>query len=476
MNNSPHSTAIRGFSSPTNEGMDVIIISTNHPMQKKLWEKKLHLARDELFKPGAKWVVVLEEWKGGAGNGLGTLYAYQHAALHAKKEWGIDLQELMLRGGTVAIYHTAGYGKRLFPLVGSEFNNKGAVKLPGTKGLIQDPITILEAVIKQTTLIAPSLCGRLAVFWGDQLFIPSQPLHSPTSSVCLIGAKISLPSEEEWNNKHFSQYGILAKDQKGLISLLDKVDYSSFCRHQEKECYLSLGCFSLTLSLLNALLEEFSPELTKKTGSLDTDPHFWMAATTSEEEYVFLMTKKGMDPLLAQALHRRISKMHPILEVQDIGEQALFWDFGNVSSYYTNTLKLCENSEEGALMRSFFAIPEHRQILSHLDVDSSSILINCSIKRGIIRRSVLVGVVAEELHAEESVILYSDFGQATLTKSLLYQVKESNPYAPPEGTVRADIQASTPLAFTTSLKRNGKEDWNVCLPSNPCSYADLEIL
>jgi hypothetical protein len=60
---------------------------------------------------------------------------------------------------------------RLAPLPGAENNNKPGVKLPATLtvGGERVPLTILEAVLKQTGVYAPMRKGRLSVFWGDQV-------------------------------------------------------------------------------------------------------------------------------------------------------------------------------------------------------------------------------------------------------------------------------------------------------------------
>ena len=64
----------------------------------------------------------------GAGNGLGTLYAFQKACNVAKEKYGVDLaQELMEGKISAALYHTAGKGTRLAPLPASENNNKPGV-------------------------------------------------------------------------------------------------------------------------------------------------------------------------------------------------------------------------------------------------------------------------------------------------------------------------------------------------------------
>ncbi len=74
-------------------------------------------------------LAVSEDWsKGGAGNGLGTLYAYQKACLVAKDKYDVDLNALMQKKEvSAALYHTAGKGTRLAPLPASENNNKPGV-------------------------------------------------------------------------------------------------------------------------------------------------------------------------------------------------------------------------------------------------------------------------------------------------------------------------------------------------------------
>lgn len=75
-------------------------------------------------------IAVSEDWStsSGAGNGLGTLYAFQKACTVAKEKYGADLaQELMEGKISAALYHTAGKGTRLAPLPASENNNKPGV-------------------------------------------------------------------------------------------------------------------------------------------------------------------------------------------------------------------------------------------------------------------------------------------------------------------------------------------------------------
>ena len=137
---------------------------------------------------------------------LGTLYAYQNAATLAKEKYNMDLYtELSNNKISVGLFHTAGKGTRLAPLPGAENNNKPGVKLPATITLANNqraPITILEAVIKQTGCYAKSRVGRLSVFWGDQVFIPTAPVeYKITHHIDILCSLGPMLSESDWKEK-----------------------------------------------------------------------------------------------------------------------------------------------------------------------------------------------------------------------------------------------------------------------------------
>jgi len=125
---------------------DVTIICTTDDHQAAYWMDRLE--RGVCQKPATnaskKYPMVLavsEDWApSGAGNGLGTLYAFQKACLVALSKYGVDLK-VELEGGLIsaALFHTAGKGTRLAPLPASENNNK-----PGV-------VSELETVMIRTT-------------------------------------------------------------------------------------------------------------------------------------------------------------------------------------------------------------------------------------------------------------------------------------------------------------------------------------
>ena len=114
---------------------DVTIVCTTDDHQAAYWTKRLSegvchspSSADD-SSPFPLVLAVSEDWSaGGAGNGLGTLYAYTKAAKVAQDRHGVDL-DAQLREGKIsaALYHTAGKGTRLAPLPASENNNKPGV-------------------------------------------------------------------------------------------------------------------------------------------------------------------------------------------------------------------------------------------------------------------------------------------------------------------------------------------------------------
>ncbi|KAL3908312.1 MAG: hypothetical protein SGPRY_009848 [Prymnesium sp.] len=147
-------------------GYDWLVVCCSNESAEAFWQTRLQLTVEEVTGHAGSVVCVHEDWEGGAGNGLGTLYALSKACKKAKK----DLVEAMLGGDSVAIYHTAGKGTRMAPLPGAENNNKPGVKLPGLLNVDGqlEAITVLESVMRQTSAYAKLRKGRCSVFWGDQ--------------------------------------------------------------------------------------------------------------------------------------------------------------------------------------------------------------------------------------------------------------------------------------------------------------------
>jgi len=209
------------------EGFDVIIICCGTSHQAAFWQARLERGRGVIVPKDATVLCVHEDWPGGAGNGLGTLYAWTKAAKLAEDKGDSQLASKLASGSiSAALYHTAGKGTRLAPLPGAENNNKPGVKLPATAPLGVDgavvPLTILESVVKSTGIYASSRKGRLSVFWGDQVFVPtkSYDYDSKRAHADILCMLAPMPSAAEWAAKGLEKYGLVAVAKNGLMRRL----------------------------------------------------------------------------------------------------------------------------------------------------------------------------------------------------------------------------------------------------------------
>jgi len=121
--------AVTAMTKPENR-FDVTIICTTDDHQASFWMSKLHTHGSSETFPLV--IAVSEDWtsSGGAGNGLGTLYAWKKACAYAKDNisGSPDLEALLGKGEiSASLYHTAGKGTRMAPLPASENNNKPGV-------------------------------------------------------------------------------------------------------------------------------------------------------------------------------------------------------------------------------------------------------------------------------------------------------------------------------------------------------------
>lgn len=479
------------------KGMDIIIVSTSSPQQQAYWSERFQRLGKYVFKSDAIVLTILEDWPGGAGNGFGSLYAFQKAAELAKEKYGVNLVSALKQKKSIAMYHTAGYGQRLAPLTCSELNNKSAVKLPCTLGEQEDLLTILEAVIKQTAVFSDCNQGRLSIFWGDQLFIPENlPITSPQSHVEILAKFDLAPNEEKWKKEGLDSYGLITRSkstQEKTFSFqaIDKMtfeEYSKFIKDKKVCCDehlgISLGCPSLSLELLEELLAEFSEELSSKKNKMDIDPEFWFPATIDVDTYCYFMQKNGTDQQKALATHRRVQaflarfqRKHndlPFFAARDIGSKSYWWDYGTCLNYYQNNLKLLETSQEADAMKLFFGIKK-AQKHSECDIDSQSILINCKIGHGKIRNSLLINVNASEVNMNQSLAINVTSPKVHAEKSLIYNAIDREQVSLKETEIRADLfilERHENISFFTTFQRNNKKDWQIRLTNNWCSYAD----
>jgi len=463
-----------GFSDPYK---DVIIITTNNESQSTYWQSFFD---EKNKKDDFLYIVLFEDWEGGADNGLGSLYAYKQAHSRALNQYDLDLSKVIEEGGRVSLFHCAGIGKRLYPLTASEYNNKSAIKLPSGNG----EKSILELVLDQTLKQSDCLKGRFSVFWGDQIFKTSEILSPPKCHVEVLSKVCDFPTAKEWKKKNLDSYGLIIINSDGSSKLVEKTNYSGLNgivgEGNTPQIGVSLGSFSITGSLLNMLMKTFDFELCNKLGQLNTDYHFWMPFTWSKAEYCNFMIDKGENLVFASEIYERMQmvKNHlqessemPVFGVQNIGEHAHWWDFGNLKCYYNNLISLLDYSSESG--RELFKILE---LESHYDEKNNSIVLGCDIKKLNAKNSVIMNVTADSLDVEDAIVINSKMHVLNVEKAIVYNCEECTPCRIEPTEVRADIffeQKPKHIKCYTHFTRNNKHDWEVTLPKNMFSFYDI---
>lgn len=434
--------------------MDVIIITMSQASQADYWQK--YFDRQNQFEE--HFIFIHEDWPGGAGNGLGSLYAFCKANQAAEKKLGIDLFDFLTRNRSIGLFHCAGMERRLYPLAYSENNSQFAIQLPSPEGLK----SMMEYLIHHTIPLFKHIKNRFFVFWGDQLFLPSRQFRQPKSHVEILSQSLPLPSESEWTQRELEKYGVLILSENGGKRLIEKVSYSELIQfiaagsyNESSQIGLSLGSFSLSPPLLKLLLEAFDEELQLKRGQLNSCSHFWMPMMWEKSSYLRFMKDKGFNSRLSEEVYNKMQGVKETLGKagktalfgnQEIGEDAYWWDFDGLKDYFYHLLSLVNNRPKGLIFREMLGIERF------YDRERNSILINCDVERLDVKNSVLVNVISEKLFARDSVIINSRCKELTCSHALAYNVIET----------RAKIYLSRGEALangrSTEIDRTGKEE------------------
>jgi ADP-glucose pyrophosphorylase len=242
--------------------------------------------------------------------------------------------------------------------------------------------------------------------------------------------------------------------------------------------------------MLKSLLDFFHQDLTAKNSKFNTDTHFWMPLMHNHDTYLYLLQKQNQDLDFTQRHFNRMqsfrdifSKNHsgPLFSIRDVGSESYWWDFGNLSKYYHNNMKLLQQNREANALRMFYGWDSQNSSSLHenLFCDGNSILYNCRIASGTIKNSILMNVTAHHVEIQDSIILNSTFKDLKADHNLVYHFHEKDACELTPNCVKADIileNKKQHLKFTTPLEHNVKESWEDCLPSNPLSFADLNQL
>jgi hypothetical protein len=231
------------------------------------------------------------------------------------------------------------------------------------------------------------------------------------------------PTAEEWQEKGLDKYGVIAVSSgtEKNAAQVEKVDHATATKMLKVlgdigQVGPSLGSFSVSAELLQALCDEYEAELTSKTGKFDTDPHFWMPLTLPCDDYVALMNQKGVDEETSKKHHDRMSNMKANFDLGtlglfgavDVGTDACWWDYGLVKLYAENNLKFLDTDKSSDLLREFFGVST-KQMNSKLGeavkVDETSMISSCNIKSGSISNSVIAGVDSLDVTIDGAIVV-----------------------------------------------------------------------
>lgn len=469
-------------------GMDIIIVSVSTEQERFFWLSRFEKIKGSIIKQEAQVFVILETWPSGAGNALGTLYAFEKASEEHRKKTSISLLEELENGKNIAIYHTAGKGTRLAPLTASEYNNKSRIKLVSSTNQ-EEPLTILEATLLQTSIFAKTRKGRLLVFWGDQIFIPDCKIEEPNGEIDLLIQKLpEIPNEQYWKKHHFYKYGLVLINSDQSIKQLEKLSYDDFEKlgiSNDQKLGLSLGSFSLSKNILEAFLNEFSKELKEKSTKLDTDPHLWMPLTLDFKTYCDVFEKKQVSKDFYESHYQRMNEFknkflklnepNILMGSTNMGEDTLWWDYGNSLSFYKNSLKLLNDSIESEAMRSFYNVEKANDQTGDLEIENS-ILINCHIKSGEIKNSILINVSAAHAIINDSLVINTSAQKIDVNFSIVYNALENGLIELKNKQIRADVFTDRYGHFKLFNSFFKPLLWDQLGSKNPLSFSDLHKL
>ena len=479
------------------QGYDAVVVCTSNAAQEAYWQERLEATRGQAAKAGAVIVAVHEDWAAdGAGNGLGTLYAYTKAKAKAALQ-GADLDAVLASGGTVGIYHTAGKGTRLAPLPGAENNNKPGVKLPSLVEIapgVTSELTILEAVVRQTGCYAPHRAGRCSVFWGDQIFVPAAG-HLPSGShhADILAQMGPMPSEEEWTLKGLDKYGLITVNDAGEAAQVEKVSFETANKLLASFGTVtsvgpSLGSFSLSHEMLAALLDEFKSEIAGKQAKMDSDPHFWMPLTLAKDAYVSVMITKDESAEAAGAHHDRMQAFRAklpstrgVFGAIDVGEGCYWWDYGQLKLYLTNNVLAMKDTEEAAALRDYLKIPDGGTQASELGAGvalaGGSIVLASKIGSGSVNNTIASHVTTGECNANGCMLINVTAKKIHANNCIVYNVVDDSEdgLVLPDGAVVTNVfmESGDKLVQTSSVTTDGGKVFKSRLSANPYSFNDV---
>lgn len=307
------------------------------------------------------------------------------------------------------------------------------------------------------------------------------------------------PTEMVWKEKGLEKYGVIAVTANGDAAQVEKVDHATAMRMLKNLGDIarvgpSLGSFSVSAKILEALCLEFKSELDAKDGKLDTDPHFWMPLTLPQDEYIALMSQKGVEVDESRAHHVRMTKMKATFQTAnpeyglfgavDVGSGACWWDYGQVKLYIANNLKLAEDGDDADLLRRFFGVTSRiiNSELSNVTVNESACISSCKAMTGSVGANVVMAsVVAQEIHIGDNAIVVNCAakkivaGKGAVLYNLVSESEEGIVAGDGEVVVCVSDVSGSSMLLKSKTNICGGDAWKVKLDGNTMSFEDVHL-
>lgn len=352
--------------------------------------------------------------------------------------------------------------------------------------------------MQQTGIYAPSRKGRLSVFWGDQVFLPSVEFkYTPTHHIDIMCTLLgdSAPTAEEWSAQGLEKYGVIAvlKGEEGTVSeaaQVEKVDHATATKMLGQlgtigQVGPSLGSFSVSAAMLSALVGEYSSELAEKTAKFDTDPHFWMPLTLSQDDYVFLMSQKGIEESESLSHYDRMKNFNEkfdradmgLFGAVDVGKDACWWDYGQLKLYSKNSLLLLEDSNpESTLLRKFLSI-EHGPVTVDGDLAMThSYAFASKLEKGSLKDSLVCQVTTKEISADGAIIVNCVAPKITAGKGcILYNLMSEQEITAEDGQVMVAVtnESGDSFVLKSRMDIDGGQAWKEIVEGNELSFEQV---
>lgn len=378
-------------------GFDVLVVTVSSDASRRWWTERLHAGRESVAGRAEVAVVVEPRPAGTAG---GTVLAVRAAG----EALGTDL--LAPSDRSVAVVHAAGAGTRLEPLTSIE-GEKPRVRVPGVARIDgrDVAITLLEAVIRSTAAWGPASRGRIAVWWGDQVFAAPSASWGPAHPASLLVRAVEAPDDAAWSAQGLHRYGVVALD--GTVAHVEKADRAGFVRaigRDPARVAQSLGVFCVDPALLSALARVSHPEIAAGE-RLSTDRDWWMALTLPVDGFIEASIAAGRRSAAdARAWHDRLAPIRdrfgPVLGAAPI--DGPWWDFGTLATWEQNVRRVTEDGPDADALRT--VLGSERLPADHpLDPEGRSVLVASRVGGGRLSSSVVIGCDLDEADLTDAI-------------------------------------------------------------------------